>query len=47
LEIAHFIKTISGQKVKPVTTLEQSLNSVKIVEAERESLRRGQKVSIK
>jgi predicted dehydrogenase len=47
LEIAHFIKTISGQKVKPVTTLEQSLNSVKIVEAENESIRRGQKVSIK
>jgi len=47
LEIAHFIKTISGQKVKPVTTLEQSLNSVKIVEAEKESIRRGQKVSIR
>ena len=47
LEIAHFAKAISGQKVKPVTTLDQSLNSVKIVEAEKESLRKGQKISIK
>jgi len=46
LEIAHFVKTISGQKVKPVTTLEQSLNSVKIVEAEKESIRKRQKISI-
>jgi predicted dehydrogenase len=46
LEIAHFVKTISGQKVKPVTTLEQSMNSVKIVEAEKESIRKGQKVFI-
>ena len=46
LEIAHFAQAISGQKVKPVITLEQSLNSVKIVEAEKKSLRRGQKVSI-
>jgi predicted dehydrogenase len=47
LEIAHFVKAISGQKVKPITTLEQSLNSVKIVAAEKESLRKGQKVSIR
>jgi predicted dehydrogenase len=46
LEIAHFINSIMGQKVKPVTTLEQSMNSVKIVEAEKESLMKGQKVSI-
>ena len=47
LEITHFAKAISGQKVKPVTTLEQSLNSVKIVEAEKESIRKGQKISIR
>jgi predicted dehydrogenase len=47
LEIAHFVKTISGQKVKPVTTLEQSLSSVKIVEAEKESIRKGQRVSVR
>jgi predicted dehydrogenase len=46
LEIAHFVKAISGQKVKPVTTLEQSMNSVKIVEAEKKSIIREQKVSI-
>lgn len=46
LEITHFAKTISGQKVKLVTTLEQSLNSVKIIEAEKESLTKGEKVSI-
>jgi len=47
LEIAHFVKAISGQKIEPVTTLEQSLNSVKIVEAEKKSIRKGQKVSIR
>jgi len=47
LEIVHFVKTISRQKVKPVTTLEQSLNSVKIVEAEKESIKKGQKISIR
>jgi len=47
VEIAHFVKTISGQKVEPITTLEQSLNSVKIVEAEKESIRKRQKVSIR
>jgi predicted dehydrogenase len=46
LEIAHFAKVISKQIVKPIITLEQSLNSVKIVEAEKESLIRGEKVSI-
>jgi predicted dehydrogenase len=47
LEIAHFINSIMGQKVKPVTTLEQSMNSVKIVEAEKKSLRKGQKIPIR
>jgi len=46
LEIAHFAEAISGEKVKPVTTLQESLNSVKIVEAEKESARKGEKVSI-
>jgi len=47
LQIAHFVKAISGQKVKPITTLEESLNSVKIVQAEKESARRGRKVAIR
>jgi predicted dehydrogenase len=46
LQIAHFVKAISGQKVRPITTLEQSLNSVKIVQAEKESARRGRKVRL-
>jgi predicted dehydrogenase len=39
LEIAHFAKAISGEKVDPITTLAESLNSVKIVQAEKESAR--------
>ena len=46
LQIAHFAKSLRGEKIEPVTTLEQSLNSVKIVEAEKESVRTGQKVPI-
>ena len=46
LEIDHFAKAISGEKVKPITTLEESLNSVKIVEAEKESARKGERVVI-
>ncbi len=46
LEIAHFAKAISGEKVEPITTLEQSRDSVRIVEAEKESARKMEKVSI-
>jgi len=46
LEIAHFVRTISGKEVEEVTTLEQSRNSVRIVEAEKESLRTGGKVCL-
>ena len=47
LQIAHFAKTVRGKKVKAITTLEQSMNSVKIVEAEKESASKGKKISIK
>jgi len=43
LQIAHFAKAASGEKVEPITTLEESMNSVKIVEA---SASMGQRVSI-
>jgi predicted dehydrogenase len=43
----YFASLIRGTKVKLVTTLEQSLNSIKIVEAEKKSVRRRQKVSLK
>ena len=35
-----------GEKVEPITTLADSMNSVKIVDAEKESISKGQKVSI-
>ncbi len=47
LEIAHFAKAISGEKVEPVTTLEQSRDSVRIVEAEKKSAAKMEKVSIR
>jgi len=47
LQIVHFAKAIRGRKVKAITTLEESMNSVKIVAAEKESVRKGQKVAIR
>jgi len=46
LQIAHFAKAAKGKKVKEITTLEESKNSVKIVEAEKKSASKGKKVSI-
>jgi predicted dehydrogenase len=46
LQIAHFAKVIKGEKVEQVTTLEQSLNSVKIVQAEKESVAKRGEVCI-
>jgi len=46
LQIAHFAKAIQGEKVKPITTLEESRDSVKIVAAEKESARKKEKVAI-
>jgi hypothetical protein len=43
----HFAKAVGGKKVKPITTLEESMNSVKTVAAEKESASKGQKVSIR
>jgi predicted dehydrogenase len=45
-QIEHFAKAASGEKVESIITLEESMNSVKIVEAEKESANTGQKVSI-
>ena len=47
LEIEHFSKAIKGEKVEPITTLEQSRDSVRIVEAEKESATKGGKVLIR
>jgi predicted dehydrogenase len=46
LEIAHFIKAVSGQKVPPITTPTDSLNSVKLVLAERQSAQTGKVAAI-
>ncbi len=46
LQIAHFARAVSGTKVEEITTLAQSMNSVKIVEAEKQSASKGQSVSI-
>ncbi len=46
LEIAHFLKEVSGQKVPEITTPTQSLNSVKLVLAEKLSAETRQEVAI-
>jgi len=46
LEIAHFAKRIRGEKTEQVITLEQSRDSVRIVEAERESVAQGRPISL-
>ena len=46
LQIAHFAKAISGEKVEAITTLEQSRNSVRIVGIEKESAKKKEIVSI-
>ncbi|MHC4630231.1 MAG: Gfo/Idh/MocA family protein [Planctomycetota bacterium] len=46
LQIAHFAKAISGEKVEAITTLEQSRNSVRIVGLEKESAKKKEIVPI-
>ncbi len=46
-EIAHFVKAVQGQKVPEITTPAQSLNSVKLILAERESAQSGKEIAIK
>lgn len=46
LQIEHFAKLIQGEELEVVTTLEQSRDSVKIVEAEKQSAENGQIVKI-
>ena len=45
-EIAHFAELLQGKDVPAVTTLEQSRVSIKIIEAEKESIRTGQKTKL-
>ncbi|UCG55905.1 MAG: Gfo/Idh/MocA family oxidoreductase [Phycisphaerales bacterium] len=46
LQTAHFAKMIAGEDVPSVTTLEESLNSVKIVQAEKESVKKQEKMPL-
>lgn len=46
LEIEHFLRRIQGEDVPPVTTLEQSRESVRIVQAEIESASSGKTVTL-
>jgi len=46
LEIAHFAKNVRAEETETVTTLEQSRDSVRIVEAEKESVKKGKQVSL-
>ena len=46
LEVEHFAKAVRGEKVEPIITLAQSLNSVRIVQAEKESIMRNEVVRI-
>jgi len=46
LEIEHFVRAIKGEKITPVTTLEASRDSVRIVEAEKQSIQTGKIVPI-
>ena len=45
-EIKHFVENISGKKNQPVITPEQSRDSVNIIEAEKESIKIGEKILI-
>ena len=46
LEIEHFTKVVSGKKVPEILTPNQSLDSVKLVLAEKESAQTGKEVSL-
>ena len=45
-EIQHFVDTLSGKAVPSVITPEQAGDSVKIIEAEKESIRNNDKISL-
>jgi len=47
LEIAHFVKAVGGESVAEITTPSQSLDSVRVVLAERRSAQSGREVEIR
>lgn len=46
-EVEHFVKTVRGEPVPEILTLEQSRNSVRIVEAEKKSINSRERILIK
>ena len=46
LQLAHFSKAVSGEKVPEITTPAQSLDTIKLVLAEKESAKTGKEVAI-
>ncbi|MDI9433341.1 MAG: Gfo/Idh/MocA family oxidoreductase [Planctomycetota bacterium] len=46
-QVEHFARAIQGQAVPPIITLEQSRDSVKIVQAEKESIRKRERVAVR
>ncbi len=46
-EIDHFAKRVQGEAVDEVLTLEQSRDSVRVVDAEKESIEKNEKVALK
>lgn len=46
-QVEHFAKAVQGQAVPPIITLEQSRDSVKIVEAEKQSICRRERVAVR
>ncbi len=46
LEIAHFVKAVSGQKVPEITTPAQSPNSIKLILTEKQSAQSGKEIAI-
>jgi predicted dehydrogenase len=47
LQIDHFARAVRGEAVPPVIPLDQSRESVRIVEAELESMRKGEPVTLR
>ena len=46
LETEHFAGLISGEKLPEVTTLEQSLNSIRLVKAEIGSIQKNSEITL-
>ena len=46
LEIAHFVKLINGEKVPEILTPQQSLDTIRLIMVEKESIEQGKEITI-